>query len=85
MQNEVFFDIYEDIDCVIDTNGAVVRNDIRGTVQCKCNLSGVPDLALFFTEPRVRSVALVSHVATGVVVCTTTALPSFRCDVLLGA
>lgn len=25
IQNEVYFDLYEDIDCVIDTNGAIVR------------------------------------------------------------
>lgn len=53
LQNEVFFDIYEDIDCVIDPNGAVVRNDVRGVVNCKCNMSGTPDIALYLTDPKV--------------------------------
>jgi len=53
IQNEVYFDLFEDIDCVIDPNGAVVRNDIRGVIQCKCNMSGTPDLAMFFTDTKV--------------------------------
>jgi AP-3 complex subunit mu len=50
-QNEIFFDIVEDIDCIIEPNGNVAANDVRGTVLCRCQLSGVPDLALWFNNP----------------------------------
>ena len=62
LQNEVFFDVFEDIDCVIDPNGAVVRNDIRGLVTCRCNMSGTPDIALFFSDPKVSMGLVLFHV-----------------------
>jgi hypothetical protein len=53
LQNEVYFDIHEEIDCIIDTNGAVLRNDVRGVVLCKCLMSGTPDLTLVLSDSRV--------------------------------
>ena len=52
LQNEIYFDIAEEIDCIIDTNGAILRNDVRGVINCKCLLSGTPDLTLILTDPR---------------------------------
>lgn len=49
--NEVFFDIVEEIDCIVEPNGMVAANDIRGTIFCNCRLSGVPDLTVFLNNP----------------------------------
>jgi len=51
--NEIFFDITEEIDAVIDANGMVVSSSIFGTVDSQCNLSGMPDLTLRWTNPRI--------------------------------
>jgi AP-3 complex subunit mu len=53
MQNEIFFDIFEEIDCIIDPNGSVVRNDVRGRIMCNCKMTGMPDLTLFLNDPAV--------------------------------
>jgi AP-3 complex subunit mu len=52
MQNEIFFDILEELDCIIDTNGAVLKNDVRGVIQVRCQLSGTPDLTLVRSGPH---------------------------------
>lgn len=52
LQNEIFFDILEELDCIIDTNGAVLKNDVRGTIQVRCLLSGTPDLTLVLSDSR---------------------------------
>lgn len=50
-QNEVFFDINEEIDVIFDGNGTVVSSGVRGTIECRSHLSGVPDLTLLFVNP----------------------------------
>eukprot|EP01097_Dermamoeba_algensis_P006632 TRINITY_DN4134_c0_g1_i1.p1 TRINITY_DN4134_c0_g1~~TRINITY_DN4134_c0_g1_i1.p1 ORF type:complete len:415 (-),score=71.07 TRINITY_DN4134_c0_g1_i1:253-1497(-) len=51
--NEIYFDIYEDINCIIDPNGMQVMNEVSGYIQCSCHLSGMPDLTLIFSNPRI--------------------------------
>jgi len=51
--NEIYFDIYEDINCIIDPNGMQVSNEITGHINCSCHLSGMPDLTLIFSNPRI--------------------------------
>jgi len=51
--NEVYFDIVEDIDTIVDVNGAMIQCEIRGEVLVNCHLSGMPDLTLRFTNPRI--------------------------------
>jgi AP-3 complex subunit mu len=51
--NEVYFDINEEIDAIIDRNGHVLRCVAHGNVQVNCKLSGMPDLSLLFYNPRV--------------------------------
>ena len=51
--NEIFFDITEDIDCIVESNGSVAAFDIRGVVACNCKLSGTPDLTLIFANPSI--------------------------------
>lgn len=49
--NEIYFDIVEEIDCIMEPNGTVAANAVRGTVWCKCQMSGIPDLTLWFNNP----------------------------------
>lgn len=53
LQNEIFFDIIEDVDCIVDANGMLVSSDVRGTIMADCNLSGMPDLTMHFNYPRI--------------------------------
>jgi len=51
-QNEIYMDIVEEIDAMIDAvSGNIVYSDVSGSVQCQCSLSGVPDLLLTFQDP----------------------------------
>lgn len=49
-QNEITFDVIEEIDCIVGRNGQVVATDAFGKVRCNCKLSGTPDALLIFRE-----------------------------------
>jgi len=49
--NEIFFDLREEVDAIVEGNGVVTHTDIRGTLACNCKLSGFPDLTLVFSDP----------------------------------
>lgn len=51
--NECFVDIVEKVDCITDKNGQLIFNEIRGEINCRTKLSGMPDLTLTFANPRV--------------------------------
>jgi len=51
--NEIFFDIIEEIDCIIDANGLVVSSEVHGEIQCTSKLTGMPDLTLTFNNPHI--------------------------------
>jgi len=51
-QNEIYIDIVEEIDAIIDANGNVVSSDVSGSIQAQSVLSGVPDLLLTFADPE---------------------------------
>ena len=51
--NQIFFDIFEDVDCVVNERGRVVSCDVAGTIACDCHLSGMPDLTMSFCNPEV--------------------------------
>lgn len=51
--NEIYFDIIEDIDAIVDVNGQVVSSEINGRIMSTCKLSGMPDLSLVFRNPRI--------------------------------
>lgn len=51
--NEIYFDIIEEIDCIIDSNGLMVTSEISGQIMCNCRMSGMPDLTLTFNNPRI--------------------------------
>eukprot|EP00029_Vermamoeba_vermiformis_P010328 TRINITY_DN5397_c0_g2_i1.p1 TRINITY_DN5397_c0_g2~~TRINITY_DN5397_c0_g2_i1.p1 ORF type:complete len:462 (-),score=163.81 TRINITY_DN5397_c0_g2_i1:92-1477(-) len=50
--NELYMDIVEEIDAVLDKSGAVIKADVIGSVQVQSHLSAMPDLTLRFTNPR---------------------------------
>ena len=53
--NEVFFDIVEELDCLVDDSanlGTAVSSSACGTIMCNSKLSGVPDLSLSLQNAR---------------------------------
>ncbi|EJT97707.1 adaptor complex subunit medium chain 3 [Dacryopinax primogenitus] len=50
--NEVYFDIVEQLEAIVGRNGAVLSGDVWGEVKCQCRLSGTPDLLLTFSNSR---------------------------------
>lgn len=51
-QNEIYVDIVEEVDAIVDANGSLVSSDVSGSIECQCHLSGVPDLLLTFKDPK---------------------------------
>lgn len=45
-KNEVFLDVIESVNLLVNANGHVVRSEIVGTIKMKCYLSGMPELRL---------------------------------------
>lgn len=45
-KNEVFLDVIESINMLMNANGQVLRSEILGKIKIKSNLSGMPDLRL---------------------------------------
>ncbi|KAH8930050.1 hypothetical protein BT69DRAFT_1050050 [Atractiella rhizophila] len=52
-QNEIFVDIVERLQGILDRNGNFVTGSITGKVNTNSKLSGMPDLLLAFAEPSV--------------------------------
>ena len=51
-QNEIYMDIVEEIDAIVDAvTGNLISSDVSGSIQCQSHLSGVPDLLLTFNDP----------------------------------
>ncbi|MFH4983941.1 hypothetical protein AB6A40_010650 [Gnathostoma spinigerum] len=50
--NEAYFDVVEEIDAIINKQGATVTSGILGYIDCCCKLSGMPDLTMSFVNPR---------------------------------
>ena len=51
-QNEIYVDICEEVDAIVDASGAIVSCDVSGSIQCQSHLSGIPDLLLTFKDPQ---------------------------------
>ncbi|KAI0049891.1 clathrin adaptor, mu subunit [Auriscalpium vulgare] len=45
-KNEVFLDVIESVNLLVNASGNVVRSEILGAVKMKCYLSGMPELRL---------------------------------------
>eukprot|EP01100_Stratorugosa_tubuloviscum_P012280 TRINITY_DN577_c0_g1_i3.p1 TRINITY_DN577_c0_g1~~TRINITY_DN577_c0_g1_i3.p1 ORF type:complete len:652 (+),score=296.62 TRINITY_DN577_c0_g1_i3:52-2007(+) len=48
--NELFVDLIEEIDCIIEAGGLTVASSIHGRLEVQSHLSGMPDLTLFFNR-----------------------------------
>lgn len=51
--NEAYFDVIEELDVILDRNGAIVTAEINGVIDCNVKLSGMPDLNLTFVNSRI--------------------------------
>lgn len=51
--NDVYVDIIETLDCIIDRNNTPIVSEVRGEIIVKSVLSGVPDLLMSFDNWRV--------------------------------
>lgn len=50
--NEIYFDIEESIDAILDRKGKVLSSEVWGRINCNAKLSGNPDLLLTFSSPK---------------------------------
>ncbi|KAG9104115.1 hypothetical protein FRC06_005419, partial [Ceratobasidium sp. 370] len=50
--NEIYFDIIEELDATVGRSGIVVASNVWGRIVCKCNLSGTPDLSLSLANSK---------------------------------
>eukprot|EP01125_Pyxidicula_operculata_P001838 TRINITY_DN116_c0_g1_i2.p1 TRINITY_DN116_c0_g1~~TRINITY_DN116_c0_g1_i2.p1 ORF type:complete len:265 (+),score=50.33 TRINITY_DN116_c0_g1_i2:82-876(+) len=51
--NEIYLDIIDHVDAIVESNGAMTTSKIVGTVAVDCQLSGMPDLVLRFRNPGI--------------------------------
>lgn len=51
--NEIFIDVIEHLDAVVDRNGTTISAEIEGKIMCKCRLSGTPDLLMTLINPHI--------------------------------
>ncbi|XP_788453.3 AP-3 complex subunit mu-2 [Strongylocentrotus purpuratus] len=50
--NEAYFDVIEEVDCIIDKSGSTVIAEIQGYIDCSVKLTGMPDLTMSFVNHR---------------------------------
>lgn len=51
-QNEIFFDVEETLDAIVDRKGHVLSSQVWGRIGCNSRLSGNPDLLLSFSNVK---------------------------------
>ncbi|KAH8830552.1 Mu homology domain-containing protein [Flagelloscypha sp. PMI_526] len=51
--NEIFFDIDEELDAVVNKNGTILSSNVWGKIHTNAKLSGTPDCLLSFTNAHV--------------------------------
>jgi len=51
-QNEIYVDIVEEIDSIVDDRGMLVSSEVGGVINANSKLSGIPDLLLTFSNPE---------------------------------
>lgn len=52
LQNEIYLDIIEEIDSILDKSGSIITSEVSGIISANSRLSGVPDLTLTFVDPN---------------------------------
>ncbi|KAG2383683.1 hypothetical protein C9374_004354 [Naegleria lovaniensis] len=53
MNNEVYFDVVETLNVIVDVNGGSAVSEVYGIIKSSCKLSGMPDLLLQFNDPNI--------------------------------
>ncbi|EFC48275.1 predicted protein [Naegleria gruberi] len=53
MNNEVYFDIVETLNVIVDVNGGSAVSEVFGVIKSSCKLSGTPDLLFNFNDPNI--------------------------------
>jgi AP-3 complex subunit mu len=48
--NEIFFDVVEELDCIVDRHGTLLNGTIFGQIECLSRLSGMPELILILNK-----------------------------------
>lgn len=51
--NEIYFDVTETLDAIVDRRGRLVQSKVWGSLNCNSRLSGNPDLILTFADSKV--------------------------------
>jgi AP-3 complex subunit mu len=51
--NQILFDVFEDVNSIVDSKGRLVCSHVTGVISCESRLSGLPDLCLSFVDPDV--------------------------------
>jgi AP-3 complex subunit mu len=53
-QNEIYMDIVEAVDAIVNgSDGKIINTDVSGSIECQSHLSGIPDLLLTFKDAAV--------------------------------
>jgi AP-1 complex subunit mu len=66
-KNEVFLDVIESVNMLVNATGDVVRSEILGSIKMRCYLSGMPELRLglndkaMFQNTKRSACALFAH------------------------
>eukprot|EP00246_Nothoceros_aenigmaticus_P016749 TRINITY_DN7808_c0_g1_i1.p1 TRINITY_DN7808_c0_g1~~TRINITY_DN7808_c0_g1_i1.p1 ORF type:complete len:301 (+),score=47.79 TRINITY_DN7808_c0_g1_i1:158-1060(+) len=55
VNNEIYFDLVEEMDAVVNRDGFLKRCEVYGEVQANSRLSGMPDVSLTFTNPAIMN------------------------------
>lgn len=50
--NEIYFDVVEEVDAIIERDGTMVSCEVNGSIMANCRLSGMPELVVTFSSTR---------------------------------
>ncbi|KAJ9060722.1 hypothetical protein DSO57_1027936 [Entomophthora muscae] len=50
--NEIYFDIIEEVDAIIERDGSLVSCEVNGSILSNCRLTGMPELLITFNSSR---------------------------------
>ena len=53
--NEIYLDVHEHVDAILDANGKAISMEVHGEVTADCALSDMPDLTLMWKNSRLIS------------------------------
>ncbi|KAJ7525504.1 hypothetical protein O6H91_17G054100 [Diphasiastrum complanatum] len=51
--NEIYFDLVEEMDAVLNRDGFLIKGEVYGEIHANCRLSGMPEVSLSFSNPAI--------------------------------